>query len=220
MFNKLVLCFLFVAFAMTASPACADLLYPYAGVNVGAALTSVNKLSDSSGSLKTHFNPGYMASMVGGVSFETTPGWNIERMRAEVEIGYRSSELDKMRGSFGQSVKMNGTVSVLNYMVNGYLENTSMVSNDLNLNLFMTAGIGGATASISSVSYQGVKLVKSASDTQFAYQLGAGAGYELTKKITLEATYKYMGATKFGFSGVDAEYGSHNVMFGTRYTFN
>ena len=43
-------------------------LYPYAGVILGTPLTSVNKLSDSSGSLNTEFNPGFLAGLTAGQS--------------------------------------------------------------------------------------------------------------------------------------------------------
>ena len=217
--DKLSLFILLVLSVFLSSPACADYIYPYVGVTIGSPLTSVNKLSDSSGSLKTDFNPGYMAGLAAGVSFETTPGWNIEQVRAEVEVGYRSSDLTRMRNTLGQKANMDGTVSVTNFMLNGYLENSSIVSNELKLNLFLTAGVGGAISSISSVTYQGATLVQSASDTQFAYQGGFGTGFALTKNIMLDATYKYMATTTFKFKGVEAEYGSHNILFGARYTF-
>lgn len=195
-----------------------SLARPYLGVTLGTALTSVNRLSDTSGSLDTDFDPGYAVGMTAGIAFEADLGWNIERVRTEAEVTYRSSELARMNAQ-GQSARMNGTVSVTNFMLNGYLENTSMLSNTVPINLFLTAGLGGATASISSISYQGTTLIRSKADTQLAYQGGVGAGYELSKNLTLDLAYKYMGTTNFKFSGVTAEYGSHNLLLGARYTF-
>jgi opacity protein-like surface antigen len=194
-------------------------IYPYVGVTLGTPLTSVNKLSDSSGSLNTDFNPGYMGGLTAGVTFDSMLGWNVEKIRAEAEVGYRSSKLVRMKNTQGQSVNVSGTASVTNFMLNGYLENTSLLSNDLPVNLFLTAGVGAAMASISSISYQGATLVKSASDTQLAFQAGSGVGYELTKNITMDASYKYMGTTTLNFAGVKAEYGSHNILLGARYSF-
>jgi opacity protein-like surface antigen len=218
MFNKSMFSLL-IMFAITSSPAFADPLSPYVGVTIGTPLTSINKISDSSGSLNTDFNPGYMAGLTAGVTFDSWDRWNIEKIRAEAEIGYRSSELIRMKNTQGQSVNVSGEVSVTNIMVNGYLENTSMLSRDLPVTLFLTAGVGGAMASISSISYRGTTLVSSARNTQLAYQGGFGFGYDLTKRITLDATYKYLGTTEFNFAGIKAEYGSHNILFGARYLF-
>jgi opacity protein-like surface antigen len=219
MSKKFTLCLLLIMFVITSSLAFADSISPYFGVTVGTALTSVNKLSDSSGSLNTDFDPGYMAGLTAGVTFDSMRGWNIERIRAEAEIAYRSSGLVRMKNLQGQSADMSGTVSVTNFMLNGYLENTSLLPNNIPAILFLTVGAGAAHASISSISYQGTTLVKSASDTQLAYQAGFGVGYELTKNTTLDASYKYMGTTTFNFAGIKAEYGSHNILLGARYAF-
>lgn len=192
---------------------------PYIGVYGGSAITSVNKISDSSGSLDTDFNPGYLVGVTAGVTFDVKYGMNIDRVRTEIEAGYRSNSLAHMKDAHGQSAKMDGTVSVTNFMLNCYLDNTSMLSNVQPFNLFLTVGVGAATASISPVSYQGTTLVTSARDTQLAYQGGAGAIFDLTKNVTLDAAYKYLGTTTFRFTEVNAEYGSHNVLLGVRYSF-
>ncbi len=194
-------------------------IYPYIGATLGTALTSVSKLSDSSGSLDTVFNPGYMAGGTAGVAFNTFYGWNVERIRVDAEIGYRSSDLSSMKNSQGQSVNMSGTITVKNYMLNTYFENTDLRINDVPVNVIITAGAGLARASIGNISYQGATLVNSANNSQLAYQGGLGFGYELTKKITVEATYKYLGTTAFKFADVKADYGSHNVLLGAWYAF-
>lgn len=192
---------------------------PYIGVIGGSALTSVNKVSDSSGSLDTDSNPGYLVGVTAGVTFDAKYGMNIDRVRTEVEAGYRSNTLAHMKDSHGQSAKMDGTVSVTNFMLNCYLDNTGMLSSDQPINLFMMAGVGIAKASITPVTYQGSTLIKSSSDKQLAYQGGVGAAYDLTKNVTLDAAYKYMGTTIFKFADVNAEYGNHNVLLGARYSF-
>lgn len=194
-------------------------MYPYAGATLGAALTAVSKLSDSSGSLDTDFKAGYLAGVTTGLAFYAPLGWNIDRIRIEAELGYRSNALLRVKNSQGQSAAMNGTLTVKNLMVNGYLDNTGMLINDVPVTLFLTAGAGVATASISTINFQGVTLVTSAHDSRLAYQGGAGVGYELTRNITLDATYKYMGTSPFNFAGVKADYGSHNVMLGAWYAF-
>ena len=124
-----------------------------------------------------------------------------------------------MKNSGGLSSDVTGEVSVANIMVNGYLENTSMLSNDLPVTLFLTAGAGVAIASISPVLNQGTTLIASARDAQFAYQGGAGVGYKFTKNVTVDTSYKYLGTTDFTFGGIKAAYGSHTILVGARYQF-
>lgn len=194
-------------------------IYPYAGVTLGTALTSVSKLSDGSGSLYTDFNSGYMAGVATGIAFNTDPGWNIERIRIEAEMGYRSNDLTRIKNSKGQSADVSGTMTVKNVMINGYLDNTGLLINGVPVNIFITAGAGVAMATIGTISYQGITLVKSANDTQLAYQGGLGVGYEPAHNISLDATYRYMWAAPFTFAGVKADYGSHNILLGARYAF-
>lgn len=194
-------------------------VYPYVGAVVGSNLTAVTKLSDASGSIKTDFSPGPMAGLTAGVAFNSYLDWKIERIRVEAELGYRSSNLSKMKNSQGQSVNMSAAMTVKNIMLNGYVENTDVIMFDVPVNLFLTAGAGFATAAIGTITYQDTPLVEASNDTQFAYQGGFGIGNDVTKNIALEATYKYMGTTPFYFGGIKAVYGGHNVMVGARYSF-
>lgn len=194
-------------------------LFPYAGATFGAALTAVNKLSDSSGSLVTDFRTGYFTGITAGFALHSPLEWNIDRIRIEAELGHRSNVLSRIKNPQGQSVAISGTFTITNLMVNGYLDNTGMVINDVPVTLFLTAGAGVATASISAINFQGIPLVASARDSRLAYQVGGGIGYELTRNITLDVSYKYMGTSPFKFAGVKADYGSHNVMLGAWYGF-
>lgn len=194
--------------------------YPYASITFGTPLTATNKLSDKSGSLNTDSNPGYMTGLCVGVTFETKPGWNIEQVRAEAEIGYRTNDLVKIRNKQGQTDNMSGNVAVINFMLNGYLENTVLLASNVPINIFITAGVGSAMASTSPIYLPNTPdPIPSSNDTQLAYQAGLGAGYQLTKRFTLDAVYKYLGTTPFNFSGIKAEYGSHNILLGARYSF-
>lgn len=194
-------------------------VYPYMGVTLGTALTSVSKISDSSGSLDTDFKSGYMAGLIAGIAFNTDPGLNIDRIRVEAEAGYRTNELLKIKNSQGQSASMNGAITVKNFMINGYLDNTLLLTNGVPVKIFVTAGGGIVTATSDTITYQGATLVESANDTQFAYQGGLGFGYEPMDNITLDVTYKYLGTAPFKFGEVTADYGSHNIMFGAWYAF-
>jgi len=216
---KIFLSFCLVATFVSSASAFDSDLYPYVGIILGSPLTAINTMSDSSGSLDTEFKPGYMAGFTAGLGFETVQRWNIDRIRAEAEAGYRSSELLRMKNSQGKSTNLSGTLTMTNYMLNGYLDNMTAFPKDTPVSLFISAGAGVAVASISSITNHGATLVNSAKNTQLAYQGGIGAGYELSKSFGIDVTYKYLGTTPFKFAGVKAEYGSHNILLGAKYSF-
>ena len=215
MFINRLLCTVFILIISTASLALAE-TRPYIGLLSGIPLSSVHKLSDSSASVDTDSNPGYLAGLTAGVSFDMRGDWNIERARTEIEMGYRSNEL-LLRLKNGTS--LNGRVSVSTIMANGYVENTGTLPGNIPIIIFLTAGAGAADASISTIYYRGTVLVSPAHNTRLAYQGGIGVAYELTKNIRVDAAYKYLGTTNFNFMGIKAEYGSHNVLFGAQYMF-
>jgi opacity protein-like surface antigen len=216
---KIFFSFCLVATFVSSASAFDRDLYPYVGITLGSPLTSINKLSDASGSLETEFKPGYMAGLNAGLGFETVQRWNIDRIRAEAEVGYRSSEFSKFKNAQGQSTNMSGTLTLTNYMLNGYLDNMTAFTKETPVSLFISAGAGVAVASISSITSQGSTLVNSAKNSQLAYQGGMGVGYELTRTFDVDITYKYLGTTPFKFAGVKAEYGSHNILLGAKYLF-
>ncbi len=219
MYKTVVLCSMLTMLVFTSSSAIAEGIFPYVGIYGGVPLTSINKISDSSGTIKTEFDPGYMGGLAAGAIFETNGGWNIERIRAEAEVGYRTNNVVRGKNLQGKNVDLNGKVSLKNYMVNGYLDNTSILSTGHPVLLFLTAGAGIATATIDSISYNNKNIISSSYATQFAYQGGIGIGYELTRNITVDAAYKYMATTAFEFGNIKAEYGCHSIQFGAQYIF-
>jgi opacity protein-like surface antigen len=59
----------------------------------------------------------------------------------------------------------------------------------------------------------------SATNTQFAYQVGLGVTYDVLNLIALDAGYRYLGASDFDLNGTKAGYGNHNFLLGCRYYF-
>ena len=61
-------------------------------------------------------------------------------------------------------------------------------------------------------------------DWVFAYQVGAGIGYEVTPTTTISLGYRFFATADPDFTGVDgtpfdAEYRSHNIEIGLRISF-
>lgn len=179
-----------VIMLLAAAPALAndDSIRPYIGFFAGGSFNPIATLSDSSGAVNTDFNPGLLGGLTVGASMGTNWGDNIERLRVEAEVSYRTNELTQMNNSKSQSASVNGTVSVTNFMLNGYLENPNILTKEMPMSLFLTAGAGAAIASITEISYNSRTLVTSGKNTQLAFQGGMGIGSELTKNITIDLT--------------------------------
>jgi opacity protein-like surface antigen len=219
MIKALLLCFV-ILFLNSTSFAFDDSVRPYIGIFAGCPVTHNTKLTDTSGTVDTVFDPGILGGLVVGASTDTDWGYNINRLRIEAEASYRTNELKKISDGLGNSTTVKGTFSVTNFMLNGYLENSNFMTKEMPVSLFLTAGVGAAMGTITEISYSGSTLVASGKNTQLAYQGGAGIGSELTRNILIDLTYRYMGTTPFKFSAVSADYGSHNVQIGARYLFD
>ena len=56
-------------------------------------------------------------------------------------------------------------------------------------------------------------------DTVFAYQVGAGVAYSINKNMILDLKYRFFATEDPNLYGSKAEFKSHNIYFGFRYTF-
>ncbi|HKW54804.1 MAG TPA: outer membrane beta-barrel protein, partial [Stellaceae bacterium] len=88
---------------------------------------------------------------------------------------------------------------------------------------YIDAGVGAARLSMKNVVTSGVPVVD-AYDTVFAYQLGLGLGYEVTKSLTLAVEYRYFTTLDPTFkdaagTSFNSEFTSHNLSLGIRYRF-
>lgn len=170
-------------------------------------------------------------------------GYQFSMVRVEGEIAYHANDMDEMRiagvsqiisdffsGPFlyssdpitvGASAPVNGDVKALSFICNGYYDfrNASAITPYFGL------GLGMARLDVAIDD-----LGLSESDNVFAYQIMVGAGYALSKQLSLEVEYRYFAtqdpemnlANIFdsGISGeIETEYGSHNVTVGMRMMF-
>lgn len=220
MFTKIILGLIFIFLSATSILAFDSPVRPYIGVIAGSTITPITRFSDVSGAVNIEINPGFLGGLTVGAALDEKIGFNIDRLRLEAEIAYRTSELIGIQDAQGQIANVNGSISMTNFMLNGYLENSGFEINDMPISLFLTAGVGAAIASITEISYRGRILVASGKSTQLAYQGGLGVGSQIAKNTVIDATYKYIGTDPFSFSGVRAEYGSHNLVVGVRHLFN
>lgn len=187
---------------------------PYVGAEGGVVFLSEASFTVAginTGDLK--FDTGYGLGLVGGYDYGT---W-----RLEGEFAWRKND-NKEVTSGGETTPLGGDVSSMALMVNGYYD-FRMVSPTFVP--YLGAGIGGARVS-AKVDDPIDGPVIDDSDMVFAYQLVAGVGIPVNKQITIDLNYKYFATTDpefeiIGAGGIkgEAEYGSHNIFLGVRYSF-
>ena len=156
------------------------------------------------------------------------------------ELSYRKNDLSQLElikitragigtftGSLG-TVALGGDISSLGFMVNAHRDfktkgkwapfvMAGIGGASINLDVNSAAGIGGASINLDVNSAAGVAKSYDESDLVFAYQAGAGIGYNFTPTVSGNFQYRFFGTTDPTFDGVDkieAEYQNHNFMVG------
>lgn len=104
-------------------------------------------------------------------------------------------------------------------MVNGYYD----FDIESAFTPYVGGGIGIANVSINDLAVLGIPLADD-DDTVFAYQFGAGVGYEISPTLTLTADYRYFATADGEFTDAggflfDAEYSNSTFLVGARATF-
>jgi len=181
----------------------------YGRVNAGLAIApdsdidvTITGLGSGAGELS--YDTGYT---VGGAV-----GYMMEKFRFEGELSYQKNDMDSLSGP-GGSLSVNGDISALTFLVNGYIDFTTGGP----LTPFITAGIGYSKVE---ADIEG----ESDDDNLFTYQLGAGIGYAISEKMTIDLRYRYLGLEDYEYSEVgvgslSAEVSSHNITAGLRFAF-
>ncbi len=152
----------------------------------------------------------------GAVGYEHPSGF-----RGELALGYRNNDFDDLSvagiSASSAGINVGGQVEALSVMANGY----AAFDVGAGFKPFIGAGIRVAFLDAElelSVPGFGVSS-DSDDDTVFAYQGIAGIEYEIptdAATIALGVRYSYFATTDPDFGGIEAEYATHNVMFGVR----
>lgn len=136
--------------------------------------------------------------------------------RVEGELGYRTNEVSDFKAG-GTSFGADGDISVFSFLFNTFFD----LRNPSPFTPYFGAGAGIAQvlfdASLDSFSIDD-------DTTVFAYQLGAGLGFEINPQLTLDLGYRYFATGDPRIEDEDGdkfktEYASHNLMAGIRVPF-
>jgi len=179
---------------------------PYFSLGVGANFLNDADLTGTGVSDKAEFNTGWAG--LGALGYAFDRNW-----RAELELGYRSNDIDSLTGGGGNA----GSVNAWTLMGN--------VLYDINTGSAWTPylGVGAGALRYRAAGLQATSTsTVNDSDTRFAYQGIAGVGYDLTPSTQLFLDYHFLKATDPKVSSsagtsLKSEYESHTVMIGLRF---
>jgi outer membrane immunogenic protein len=199
----------------------------YIGGQAGASFLEDAENSGSGADITSTTKDGYSVSGVAGYRFRNG-------LRTDAEIGYSRQGFDHLQirtdgglgaafgvGSLnGATVNATGHVSALRLLANLWYDF------DLGCAIkpYAGGGVGAARISASDVAVSGVTIVNG-SDTVFAFQLGAGIGYEVLPAAILSLDYRYFQAVDPTFkdqvlgTSFRSEYHAHDIRLGVRYQF-
>ena len=198
----------------------------YVSLKFGASVVEDNDVSDSSittlsdGKYEADF--GHAVSGAIGMAFR-------DGYRLEFEVANQINDVENVSATEVSS-GTRGTVSVsdVDASVTTFLANAYKDFNIAEkLSAYVSGGVGLAygdldgasgSATYGTTTYT-LKNDSTYDDTVLAWQIGTGLGYDLTKEITLDLGYRYLGTDDFSYKTVKVEYGSHNVTAGIRYSF-
>ena len=184
---------------------------PYVGGHIGGALADDADVSNANLagiSAEIQMDMGLALGIAAGYTFGST--------RLEGEISYQKNDMDSVGVDGIGSAPLSGDMTSLAFLINGYYD----FKDDGPVSSFISAGIGMANVEVDNLNIPGSGLPNfSDDDTVFAYQIGAGIGYAVTKQITLDLKYRYFATLDPDFGGYEAEYSSHNVSLGVRVAF-
>lgn len=180
----------------------------YVSANIGVAIASDADVTDSTlpgVTLNMESDTGWAGGIAAGYAY----GNNI---RVEGEVTYQRNDLDKL--SLGAaSLALTGDVSNTALLLNGYYD----FANSSPWTPFISAGLGVAQVNINDLNVPGSGLPNTDDkDTVFAYQVGAGVSYAVSKEVSFDVKYRYFATSDPEFDTTSTEYSSHNIYAGIR----
>jgi opacity protein-like surface antigen len=189
----------------------------YIGLHGGGSFLEGAENEGDSGTFNLEFDPGYLAGVTVGYDLRDNYP-KIGKGRVEIEFAYRSNDLDQVE--FADSdMDAGGEATVFSVMLNTfgeYRETTPWIP-------YVGAGIGWARISLKDVDISRGPLVDD-EDNRFAFQFGAGLGYELSPHFALDLGYRYFAVLEPEFRDAqgeefESEYRTHQIHLGVRVTF-
>ena len=176
----------------------------YFSGKLGLNLTNDADFKESGVSGELLLDPAAIISGTFGV--RVTPN-----MRTEIELSYREADIDKVDFDGFGTLKANAELQTVGVLLNGYWDFLP----EKMFSPFLTVGVG--------VLHHRIKSNSSSSkdsDVVFGYQVGGGVGWNVTRRVSIDVGYRYLGSTDPNFDGTKVEYGAHEFLAGVRFNFS
>lgn len=215
--NRYSILLMFFFSIVVASPAKSADYIPYATIQAGGVFLDEIKNKDSHGTYNMDLKTGFSGALILGADLgDNFP--KIGKGRLELEIGYRKNALDEVEFVEG-SVNASGDITLITMMLNSC---GGVPVND-RLDAYICGGVGAGQVSLNDVRVESQDLVDD-EDVVFAWQVGTGIGYTLSKRLTLDIGYRYLGTSHPKFTdsqgnSFNSQYSSHNIIVGLRTSF-
>ncbi|MEM9726194.1 MAG: outer membrane beta-barrel protein [Pseudomonadota bacterium] len=168
--------------------------------------------------VESEYNVGYAVSGLIGYEFvEVTPGIDL---RSELELGYKSAEVDVHNLNGAGQPGSTGDTSALFGFLNLYTD----IGVTEELEIILGGGGGYSSVEFEDFGIAAVPNVLDDDDGAWGYHLDAGLGFALSPDITLEAMYRYVSflnaeVTTAAGTANDIDVNSHQGLAGLRYKF-
>ena len=191
----------------------------YAELYAGATIVPDSQLSNpafSGADVQAEFDTGF--------NFGGTLGYKMKNgLRIEGEYTYRRADFNDITACVSGSctsasslgIDVGGDLSMHAVMANAFWE--PRFGNWLP-SIGGGAGVGIIDATLKASAF-GASSSDNESDTVFAYQAGAGIGYEFSPNIIALLDYRYWATQDPDLGGTKAEISTHNINIGIRYQF-
>ena len=202
----------------------------YVSGQAGASYLSDADLDDPTGTLvepDTDFDFDIGFSVAGAIGYAF-----INNFRVEAEVNYAKHDIAQFTipcvgfclelfesGEARTIIEGDGDVTAVGFMANAFYD----IDTGGRWRPYLGGGVGISNISVSDVAISGVPLADD-DDTVFAFQLGAGIGYEVTPTTTLSLDYRFFSTADPDFIAVDgtpfgSEYHRHDIRAGVRFSF-
>ena len=145
-----------------------------------------------------------------GINVRGAIGHSFEKTRAEFELAYQLNDFDNAN-ILGTNVGLNGDVSVLSFLINGYYD----FKNRSSFTPYVSAGIGYSRIQVTDLNIPpaGISCATD-EDYIFAYQMGLGVAYTIDENVSIDLGYRIFTPSDPNFDTTQAEFKSHNVCLG------
>ena len=183
----------------------------YTGLYAGMPVLEDATAQDALGSYNLETDPGSLLAITFG--YELPPGSPVGDGRIELEYAWRSNDYSQATFS-DTAVSADGSVTASSLMLNSF----AAFRNRTPVTPYLGVGVGAAQLTIDKLVVDGVPLIDD--DTMvFAWQAGAGFDFDITRRLRLDAGYRYFATRNSKFNDtsgnkVKLEYTAHTALVG------